>query len=78
METQRPDRVNSALVTPSEQLRALRTLAGVIARGNVYAHDHGYVDRKYLREVSDSQILLGAHHQYLKDIPDLIVGVGSM
>lgn len=60
---------------------ALSEFKEVIARRNIYAHNNGCVDRKYLREVSNSSFALNEKvpvtKQYLKDSIFLLHGLST-
>lgn len=61
---------------------AMRQLAEVLARRNIYAHNNRRVDRKYLREVENPQFALGqiavCDEQYLLSAFDLLTGISAM
>jgi hypothetical protein len=58
---------------------ALDKFEEVIARRNVYMHNHGKVDRKYIREVKGTTFKLGERpiitKDYLKDSIKLLLGL---
>ena len=61
---------------------ALKQFAEIVARRNIYVHNNGKVDRKYLREVEGSTAKLGStlllSKDYLKQTTILLKDISGM